>query len=160
MSIQARQALVNSGHLFADLGQWPHAFSDLLDPTITQTWLIEGLQYLVGKGYHIQLTAVRTDHTTVDGAHGHNPGGNDADMWPLTGPTLNAWLSENDAVFQTFLSDMAHWVGTTGRTWQLGLAGAARTDANFAAAAAPGVYTFSDGDQDHVHFGPSPVGGW
>lgn len=160
MSLAARQALVHGGHIFADTNAWPHALTDLLDESKTSTELIEGLTYIVGKGYHFQLTAVNTDHATVDGPHGHN-GGYAVDGWPLTGPTQGAWLDAGDAVFQRFLGDLSAYRGEAGQTFQIGLAGSAKSSANFAAAAQHGVYAFDDDDQDHIHWGFEPIGaGW
>lgn len=161
MSVLERQALVKSGHIFADTSQWPNAIADLLDPTMSQTELIEGLAYLgPTKGYHLQLTAVYRDHTRIDGPRGHNPGRFAADLWVLTGPQLNAWLAADDPMFAEFLKDAAAWIGDVGKTYQIGLAGSAKNAQNWAAIASLGANGFDDDDEDHVHLGTQPRAGW
>jgi hypothetical protein len=85
MSQTAREALVDSGHLFF---QRDSQRTDLLDENLTQTTLIALLSDLVAKGYHVELTAVRSDHSddSALGFHCHAHGFC-ADLWPLTGPT-------------------------------------------------------------------------
>ena len=83
MSQQARQYLV-SKLFFQDDTQKP----DLLNENMTQTDLIALLVELVNKGHHLEITAVRTDHSNDSGLGEHcHANGYCADMWPLTGPT-------------------------------------------------------------------------
>ena len=96
MSQQARQYLV-SKLFFQDDTQKP----DLLDENKTQTDLIALLVELVNKGHHIEITAVRTDHSNDSGLGEHcHANGYCADMWPLSGPTAGAWLDAGDPYFQ------------------------------------------------------------
>ena len=142
MSQQARQYLV-SKLFFQDDTQKP----DLLNENMTQTDLIALLVELVNKGHHIEITAVRTDHSNDSGLGEHcHANGYCADMWPLTGPTAGAYLDAGDAAFQKFLQDAAasQWL------YQIGLAGSAYTSANVAAA---GSSVFQDDGADHVHLG-------
>ena len=80
MSQAAREALVANPKLsFTDDSQKP----DLLDESITNTYLIAMLQWMMDNcPEDIMLTAVRTDHPTVDGAWEHS-GGNAVDCYPL-----------------------------------------------------------------------------
>jgi hypothetical protein len=144
MSVQARQQLVTSGHLFFQDGTQS---SDLLDPSLTQTELIALLQDLVTKGFHIELTSVRTDHKDDSdlGLHCH-ANGYCADLWPLTGPTPGDYLDASDPVFAQFLASAADSVWL----YQIGLGGSAYTPANVAAA---GPTVFQDDDEDHIHLG-------
>src|ERR1700730_14435636 len=85
MSQEARDALVDGGHLFYDDGTQK---SDLQDESLTNTGLIKYLTQLTTEyGHHLMVTAVRTDHPTWDGGpdgQGHNAGCA-IDCWPLTG---------------------------------------------------------------------------
>ena len=79
MSLQARQDLVNKLVFQRDSEK-----SDLMDPNMTQTTLIALLLDLVNKGHHIEITAIRTDHSDDSslGLHCHH-NGYCADLWPL-----------------------------------------------------------------------------
>jgi hypothetical protein len=145
MSIEARQALVNGGHLFF---QDATQSSDLLDPNVTQTDLIALLQYLVEKGYHIEITAVKSDHSDDSGLGEHSHfNGWCVDCWPLASATAGDYMDAITDAFQAFLRDVA----AAPHLYQIGLAGeaAAFTD-NFTAA---GPTAFHDDGADHVHIG-------
>ncbi|HEX3670249.1 MAG TPA: hypothetical protein VHT92_00960 [Candidatus Cybelea sp.] len=143
MSQEARQELVN-----LLVFQSPVEKGDLLDPNRTQTQLIALLLDLAkGKGWHIEITAVRTDHhdDSALGLHCH-ANGYAADCWPLASATPGNYLDAGDPRFASFLRDAAasSWL------YQIGLAGSAYTAANMAAA---GSNAFQDDGADHVHLG-------
>jgi len=151
MSIEARQALVDSGRLFF---QRDSQRADLLDPNVTRTELIALLSYLVDKGHHLELTAVKSDHhddsDLAPSGVGTHWCGWAADFWPLTGPKPGAYVDAVTQTFRDFLGDLA---GAPYRL-QTGLGGSANLPENLAAA---GDASFSDGDEDHVHGGTHPV---
>lgn len=143
MSQEARQELVNLLVFQRDVEK-----GDLLDPNRTQTQLIALLLDLAkGKGWHIEITAVRTDHhdDSALGLHCH-ANGYAADCWPLASATPGSYLDAGDQRFANFLRDAAasSWL------YQIGLAGSAYTSANMSAA---GSTAFQDGGPDHVHLG-------
>lgn len=144
MSLEARQALVNSPHTFF---QSQSQRDDLLDPNKTQTTLIALLSDLVAKGWNIEFTAIRSDHhdDSALGEHCHAHG-YCADCWPLSGPTAGAYLDANDPRFAQFCHD----AGFDPNEHQVGLAGSAWTHAN---AIAAGSSVFQDSGADHVHLG-------
>ena len=143
MSQQARQELVN-----LLVFQSSTEKGDLLDPNRTQTQLIALLLDLAkNHGWHIEVTAVRTDHHDDSslGLHCH-ANGYAADCWPLASATPGNYLDAGDSRFQQFLKDAAasSWI------FQIGLAGSAYTSANMGAA---GQTAFKDDGADHVHLG-------
>jgi hypothetical protein len=121
--------------------------SDLLDDDLTQTYLIGLLDYLAQKGWNMEITAVRTDHSDDShlGFHCHAHGFC-ADLWPLASDTPGDYLDASDPRFQQFLTDAAG----APFLYQIGLAGTADTLANRKAA---GPTVFSDGGADHLHLG-------
>ena len=144
MSLEARQGLVDHPHTFF---QAQSQRDDLLDPNKTQTGLIALLLDLVGKGHIIEFTAVRSDHHDDSGLGLHcHAYGYAADCWPLASATAGDYLDAGDARFQAFLKDAAasSWL------YQIGLAGSAAIQVNFAAA---GRSAFDDDGADHVHLG-------
>jgi hypothetical protein len=143
VSQQARNDLVN--RLVFQSGT---ERGDLLDPNRTQTQLVALLLDLAkNKGWHIEITAVRTDHhnDSALGLHCH-ANGYAADCWPLASATPGNYLDASDDRFRRFLQDAASsaWI------FQIGLAGSAYTSANMAAA---GPTAFQDDGADHVHLG-------
>lgn len=144
MSIEARQALVNSPRTFF---QSQSQRDDLLDPNKTQTDLIALLTDLVGKGWNIEFTAIRSDHhdDSVLGEHCHAHGWC-ADCWPLKSSRAGDYIDANDPQFARFCND----AGFDPSEYQEGLAGTAWTHAN-AVAAGSGV--FHDDGADHIHLG-------
>ena len=121
---------------------------DLLDPSRTQTELVALLLDLAkNKGWHVEITAVRSDHhdDSALGLHCH-ANGYAADCWPLASANAGDYLDARDARFQKFLQDAADsaWL------FQIGLAGSASTSTNMAAA---GRTVFQDDGGDHVHLG-------
>ncbi len=150
MSAEARQTLVDSGHLIFqdehDDTADPTQRADFLDPRYTNTNLIAFTAALIAKGYHVEITAVNRDHSddSALGYHCHH-NGFAWDGWPLTGPIPGEYLDQSDPVFARFLGDAtscAFYLKT-------GLAGEAATPENFAAA---GAAVFHDDGADHVHF--------
>lgn len=137
MSIAARQKLCDRLVFQKDSQR-----ADLLDPARTDSGLIALM--LDVDTFHFEVTAVRSDHHD-DGANGH-AGGRALDGWPLNGPTPGDYMDETSPHFADFLETLADspWV------YQIGLGGAARTEANFRAAGPKG---FDDNDQDHIHAG-------
>lgn len=121
--------------------------SDILNPLLTQTGLIAMLQYLVDKGHHLEITAVKSDHhdDSALGLHCHF-NGYCVDLWPLGSATPGDYLDATNPYFQTFLKDVA----ASPVLYQIGLAGSAVTSGNIAAA---GPTYFQDDGGDHVHIG-------
>lgn len=144
MSIEAREALVASPNTFF---QADSQRSDLLDPAITQTYLIALLTALVEKDHILEFTAVKSDHhdDSALGEHCHF-NGYCADLWPLASEKAGDYLDANDPRFQAFLRDV------DASTWlyQVGLAGSAWTSEN---AVAAGGKVFHDDGADHIHLG-------
>ncbi len=142
MSLQARESLA-AQLIYQDSTQK----SDLLNESLTQTGLIALLLELLGKGFHLEITAVRTDHSNDAylGLHSH-ANGYCVDCWPLNSETAGDYMDQNDPKFQAFLSAAAQSVWC----YQIGLGGAAQTDANYAAIGEKG---FTDNGADHVHLG-------
>ena len=142
MSIQAREKLV-----VQLVFQRDSQSTDLLDVNLTQTELIALLLDLTNKGWHIEITAVRSDHSddSALGLHSH-ANGYCADLWPLASATPGDYLDASSASFRLFLADAADssWL------YQIGLAGSANTPENMAAA---GPTAFADDGADHVHLG-------
>lgn len=142
MDSRSRQALVNGGHLFfTDDSQ----ASDLTNSATTTDALLEHIAWIVAAGFHLEVTAVKTDHHDdhLLGEHCHF-NGYAIDCWPLTGPTPGAYLDADNPFFQQFLARAAaspNYHGT-------GLAGSAYTEANLEAA---GHNAFEDIGDDHVH---------
>ncbi len=142
MSIAARQSLVTSGKL---VFQHASQKSDLLDPALTVTELIAAMLYLTSsRGWHIEVTAVRTDHHD-DGPNWH-AGGKAFDGWPLASSTPQDYLDASDPRFQHYLVDCAD----VPYLYQIGLAGTADTAENRGCA---GPTVFEDSGGDHVHLG-------
>jgi hypothetical protein len=145
MSQTARQALVDGGHLFfqnPDLQR-----TDLLNESLTKSDLIELLTWLTTeKGYHIEVTAVRSDHHDDGDGPGLHWGGGAIDCWPLTGPTAGAYLDATDEAFRQFLRDVAQ----APQYYDTGLGGSSYSAENMQAA---GPSAFEDAPVDHVHIG-------
>jgi hypothetical protein len=161
VSIAARQHLVTCGDIVFAKGTTHCA--DLLDPTKTNTYLIGALIYAVTYEIIIQPTAIYSDHhddsalnpddPRHSGTHrggveadGSPTGGFAIDCWFLASRTPCDWLDPSDPRFAHALRILAR----APDLHQIGLAGAARTDENLAAA---GPTVFVDGEDDHVHFG-------
>jgi len=144
MSAQARAALV-SKLIFQDETQK----SDLLDESKTQTSLIAYLLGLVDKGYHIEITAVRTDHDddSALGLHCH-ANGYAVDCWPLNSATPGDYMTQDTHPFRQFLVDAA----SSPWNFQIGLGGCADNSGD---AIAAGSTEFPDNGADHIHLGSS-----
>lgn len=136
MSLEARQKLVTQLK-FTDDSQR----SDLLDPTITSTFLVELIQSIANhcpKG--LLLTAVRTDHPTYDGGpdgHGHNAG-KAVDLWTA---------SSNDDDILEVIQAVAH----SPYVWTCGLGGSAKRFSSYVTWPANPFVFFLDNDTDHIH---------
>lgn len=144
MSEEARRDLIHSSHLFF---QNQAQIQDLLNPQVTQTWLIALLQCIVAKGFYLELTAVKSDHhdDSALGLRCHY-NGYAVDCWPLNTPRAGDYLDATDPRFQTFLG----FVSRVPYLYQIGLAGSADIQKNEEAA---GATYFSDDGGDHVHLG-------
>src|SRR5271155_3090431 len=142
MSLEARQSLVEK-LIFQD----ESSKSDLLDPNLTDTNLIEVLIELEGLGHNIEITAVRTDHHPDGylGKHSHQAG-RAADCWPLLSPTAGDYANENGMAFNLFLEDLRK----NSLIAQVGLGGSAFTVGNMRVLGSLG---FQDNGADHVHIG-------
>jgi len=141
------QALFNKQLFFQDATQ-P---TDLMDPTITQDCLISFLLDLLSHGFHIEITAVKTDHhdDSALGLYCHF-NGYAIDCWNLTGPVAGDYVDAGTQTFRTFLETAA----SNPYLYQIGLAGSADTPVNETVA---GPTVFSDDGGDHVHFGSQPI---
>jgi hypothetical protein len=143
MSMQARQKLVDS-LIFQDGIQ----ATDIMDPSKTKTQLIALLLELVDKGWHLEVTAVKSDHHN-DSALGEycHYNGYCADVWPLNSATPGDYIDASSPKFQQFLRDAA----TSPWLHQIGLVGdGADSPENFAAA---GPTAFQDDGGAHIHLG-------
>lgn len=142
MSIEARRSLVD--RLFF---QDSASKSDLLDPNLTNTNLIEVLTELLQHGHLIEITAVRTDHHPDGylGPHSHQAG-KAVDCWPLIRSKAGDYLDPNGMRFRQFLMDLMKEVNVV----QAGLGGTANTKGNMILLGKKG---FADNGADHVHIG-------
>lgn len=142
MSEQARETLV-SKLFFQDA----ESKSDLLDVNITSTNLIEMLVEVTSRGYHLEITAVRTDHHPDGylGVHSHQAG-RAVDCWPLNSPKMGDYMDPNCIDFLWFLRDTKR----INQVAQIGLGGSAFTTSNMAVLGSLG---FQDNGADHVHIG-------
>ncbi len=151
MSLAARIALVRPGGglIFQRMSQR----FDLLNPLKTRTELIASLRYVVGAGYAMECTAIRTDHHDDRGlqskgapweeTHG---GGFAVDLWLLrVGGRAGDYEDASTPRFRA-------WLATIARSpyhGQTGLVGdGADCAANFAAA---GPTAFEDAGAPHTH---------
>ncbi len=141
---QATRELVCSKLVF----QNPSQKADLLNPAVTNSGLIALLQYLVvSLGWHLEITAVYTDHhVDGDGPGLHRPAGLAFDGWPLNSAKPGDYMDENSAQFQEFLTDLSR----APYYYDTGLGGSSFTPANMKAA---GPSAFQDSQFDHVHGG-------
>lgn len=142
MSVEVRESLVKR-LFFQDLA----SKSDLLDPNLTDTYLIEILTEILDRGYFLEITAVRTDHGPDGylGVHSHQAG-RAVDCWPLISAKQNDYLDEDSATFRTFLSTLTKIQDIA----QVGLGGTANSTYNMSLLGSLG---FVDNGQDHVHIG-------
>jgi hypothetical protein len=142
MSIAERNLIIEK-LVFQDSTQ----AADLADPDMTQSCLIAYLAYMIGLGWHIEITAVRSDHSN-DAALGEfcHQYGYCVDCWPLASATPGDYLDASSLRFQQFLADAA----ASPWCWQIGLAGEADTEANMKACGQKG---FVDDGADHIHLG-------
>lgn len=144
MSQQARELLVNSGHL---IFQKPSQKTDLETVGVTQTGLIGLLLGLTNKGWYIELTAVKSDHGNDAGLGEHcHFNGYCADGWPLASATPGDYLDAHDPRFAQFLEDLSE----SPFLHQVGLAGSADCAADLRVA---GPTAFEDEGADHIHLG-------
>lgn len=150
MSIETRMAVAYNRHL---IFQRQSQRSDLIDPTMTQTYLIAFLDHLLAQGWILEVTAVRSDHANDEGlglsgypwcgTHAH---GWAVDLWPLNSVKAGDYMEASDPHFQKFLSQAMN----APFYMQTGLAGEADTPINHVAA---GRMSFTDGGASHVHLG-------
>jgi hypothetical protein len=138
MSLEMRESLV-SRLFFQDA----ESKSDLLNPDLTSTNLIQILIDLVNLGHFIEITAVRTDHHPDGylGIHSHQAG-RAVDCWPLNSPTPGDYCDD----LTSFLNDLRKVPGIA----QVGLGGSAYSVSNMFKLGSLG---FRDDGQDHVHIG-------
>lgn len=155
MSTETRFAIANDARIYYTAGSQK---IDLLNPRLTNTYLIALLDYLLQKGYKIGITSVRSDHHD-DGPHGH-AGGFAFDGWPCVTTAPLSWMDAADPKFQAYLVDL----GAFANIRQIGLAGTADTQINKQATGLPyedwsQKCVFSDTGDDHIHHGVSD-GSW
>lgn len=144
---QKLAALFNKQLFFQDATQ----YADLLDSTKTQDCLISFLLNLLSHGFHVELTAVKTDHHDDSdlGLHCHF-NGYCVDCWPLSSAKPGDYQDAGTKAFRKFLQTAA----SNPYLYQIGLAGSADTAANQVAA---GHTVFSDNGEDHIHFGSQTI---
>jgi len=120
---------------------------DLLDPTRTTDELLGCLKSILDAGHHVEITAVRSDHSddTALGPHCHARG-YAVDCWPLATATAGDYLDADTDAFRAFLSACIR----AAHIYQIGLAGSAATQENLDLAQA---IAFIDDGADHVHLG-------
>lgn len=121
--------------------------TDLLSPTLTQSYLVAFLLELLDLGHYIEVTAVRSDHGDDSdlGEHCH-ANGYCADVWFNNSAQRGDYLSAADSRFVSALFDARH----SNYLYQIGLAGSANNAGNRLAA---GPTMFIDDGADHVHLG-------
>jgi hypothetical protein len=129
--------------------------ADLLDDSVTKTQLIGLLLELTVRGFHIEITAVKSDHhdDSYLGEHCHF-NGYCADCWPLNSPTPGDYMDASSPEFRKFLEAAA----ASSYRFQIGLAGDGPNDpTNYADSpanmAAAGSSAFHDDGGPHVHLG-------
>ncbi len=149
MSIGARIALVRPGGglVFQAASQR----TDLINPLMTQTQMIAGLQWLVAKGHILAVTAVRSDHhddsyLSPDGV-GTHARGYAIDCWPLQSKKMGDWVPVAGPEIETFLRDAR----LMPYIMQIGLTADCYSSANIAAAG-PSVYLDDGGPHAHLGF--------
>jgi hypothetical protein len=115
-----------------------------------QTELIAFLEHMIKCGHHIEVTAIRSDHSCDGMGVGYHYQGWAIDCWPLNSTRPGDYMSVDTHEFRQFLVD-----AIAGPFYfQTGLGGSANTVVNqFAAGAA----WFPDNDEDHIHFGVRPT---
>jgi hypothetical protein len=143
LSIETRQALVDDPRLVLSNDKQR---ADLLDPNLTDTWLVEFLIELLDTQAHpILITALNTDH---------DPGtyhelGRGVDLWHAD------WETVGDAAIVDVL-DAAAIIGTEGSPAlvEAGLSGTAADYVDYVAwPMTTDVFVESYGDEnEHVHF--------
>jgi hypothetical protein len=143
LSIETRQALVDDPRLVLSNDSQR---ADLLDPNLTDTWLVEFLLQLINTQAHpILVTAINTDH---------DPGtyhelGRGVDLWNAD------WEQIGDNAIVDVL-DAAAMIGTDGSPTlvEVGLSGTAAEYAAYVAwPMTATVFVESYGDEnEHVHF--------
>lgn len=115
---------------------------DLMDPNLTTDALIEFLHQLlkcrngVWQGQKVCVTSVRSDHLTIDGMHGHNPGGNAIDFVDNTGGAKRHLISD----VQSCSNADGIGLGGTYQQYGEGLGGYG-----------PASKLFQDNSSDHIH---------
>jgi hypothetical protein len=142
VSIEARQALVDNPKLsFTDDRQR----SDLLDDSLTSTYLIAMLQTLLVTCIEpIELLAIRSDHPTPDGVWEHW-GGKAGDLYPKN------WEGREQEACCNVMKAMAD------NQWceQFGAGGVTRAWISYVTWPSPpsgNSFTFDDDNEDHLHF--------
>jgi len=121
--------------------------SDLMNVNLTQTTLISAGLFMLTKGYHIEITAVKTDHSNDSylGYHCHY-NGFCWDCWPLNSAQPGDYMDPTTHNFRQFLVDLTH----APFILQVGLAGTAYSAENMNSLGSLG---FQDDGADHVHVG-------
>jgi hypothetical protein len=144
MSIETRQALVDDPRLVFTDPESQRA--DLLDPNVTNTWLVQFLlQLLATSGHPILITSLVSDH---DPGTFHEPG-RAVDLWHAD------WEEEGDDAIEDVLAAAAA-IGSTQAPAlvEVGLSGdAADYENGIDWPAGADVFVESYGDAgEHVHF--------
>jgi hypothetical protein len=118
--------------------------TDLLDVTMTNTWLIQALLELIAGPRPILMTAVRSDHSP---GSLHNPPGMAADLWHAD------WASVGDDK----ITDVMKTISGITCIRSVGLAGIAKKYRTWVTW--PSWQTvFNDNDVDHLHIGVATDG--
>jgi hypothetical protein len=144
MSIETRKKLVDDGRLVLTHHSQR---ADLLDPELTNTWLVEFLLKLLDAQEHpILITAVRTDH--APGTF-HNPPGRGVDLWHAD------WSSVGDEKIVDVMQAAGHIAASYAPTLvEVGLSGTAAYFESYVTwPPTCDVFIESYGeDNEHVHF--------
>ena len=140
MSEQARQALVASPKIsFTDDLQR----TDLLDVSLTSTYLIALLQWLLDNcAEPIELLAVRSDHPTPDGTWAHT-GGHAVDLYPSN------WKNREQEAVVAVLKALA----ANPYCEAVGLGGVTQGWQDQVTWPSQYFVVFSDNTLDHIHCG-------
>lgn len=146
MSIETRTQLIQNPKLsFTDETQE----SDLLNPDLTNTWLIQMLSTLLEDSLEpIMITAVRSDHPTSDSSWSHS-GGLAVDCYPKN------WQGrEQEAVVNVFRALVKNPY-----LWAVGLGGITQQWQTYVTWPTENFVIFEDNAADHLHIGAAMNGG-
>ena len=125
MSAETRQAVANNPKLVFTNQSFVTAEQQKND--ILRTWeqggvqstVVAHIQWMLGKGYTIGITCLRTGHSVSTSKYGHNPAGCCYDGWLMNSTTPGDWAKAGTDLFYTYLRD----IGLSEYARQTGLTG-------------------------------------